>query len=95
MGSMANFQLDFLSNALNGFRSGSWGQQNNGILGIHGPWGPWGPWGSWGPWGPGPWGPRPGPGPFAVGGRSQQKHVLEKSGVSPAEKGRLISLVWE
>ena len=36
---------------------------------------------SMGPMGPGPWGPGPGPGPF-MGGRPQQKHVLEKSDVS-------------
>ena len=46
----------------------------------HGPLGPIGPIGPFGPFGP--MGPGPGPGPLAMGGRPQQKRVLEKNDMS-------------
>ena len=77
MGSMVNFQVQ----TLNGIRSGPFGPKKS--MESMGP---------MGPMGPGPMGPGPGPGPFLVGGRPQQKHVLEKSDASHAEKKCLINI---
>ena len=73
MGSMANFQKQILAKGTNGFRTGLGGPRK--------PWNPWAP-GTMGPWNLWGLGPRP----FEIGGRSQQKHFLDKDDVFHVEQ---------
>ena len=67
MGSMAEFQTNFLAKALKKTKSGPWGQKTNGFHAIHGL-----------PWGPGPWGRARDPGPSVLAADLSKNPSWEK-----------------